>query len=523
MSEHPTGTWSGELFGEMQFRSYLEALRRRKWWVVLTATAVFVATTVVAWRMPNLYRAETVILVDPQKVPDNYVPTTVSSTVEDRLSTIEQQLMSPSRLKRIIETMNLYPELRGRVSEQTLIRMMQKSTAITVVDSGSHRLSTFRIVFHGKNPTQTAAVANQLAKLFIDENSKVREQQFYETGAFMDREMRETKADLEKKEQELQRVKSQYILDLPESKQYHLEALTNYRNQLRASQDRVARAHQDKFLVQSLASAPTAVDLDAESSGTISPLQSQVQKLETQLAELRARYGPNYPDVRKLQARLDEVRAQMAAEEKRAPGAAAASPLPKGVRNPVLQGQLQKLDREITEQTKLQAQLQEQINFHLSKLERIPIFEQRIGSLMRDYDTLRGHYNNLLSKKLSADMASALETRQKGERFVVLDAAQPPEKPFAPNRPLLTLAGLLGGLLGGMGLAFVIEAADESVRSEREAALILGRPVLAGIPRMWSPQQIRVNKLRVFGAVVGTTVCSAVLGLLISRVSGWLF
>src|SRR5262249_3246769 len=130
-----------------------------------------------------------------------------------------------------------------------------------------------------------------------------------------------------------------------------------------------------------------------------------------------------------------------------------AEPVKRSLRNPVVEAQLQKLNQEIEDQTKAQHQLEEQINTHVSRLEREPFFEQKILGLMRDYDTFRVHYTDLLDKKLGAEMASALETRQKGERFVILDAAQVAERPFAPNRPMMILAGFLGGLLGGLGLA----------------------------------------------------------------------
>ena len=126
----------------------------------------------------------------------------------------------------------------------------------------------------------------------------------------------------------------------------------------------------------------------------------------------------------------------------------------------MIDAQLAKLNQEIDEQTKLQGPLQQQIDFHVAKLERVPIFEQQIAGLMRDYDSLRSHYQSLLDKKLSAQMASELETRQKGERFVILDSAPIPDRPFGPNRVLIGLAGLVLGLLGGAALAIAIEMMD---------------------------------------------------------------
>ncbi len=489
-----------EFFANLKLHDYLAIARRRRAWWILTATSLFVIATVVAFRLPDTYRSETTIIVDPQQVPNVYVTSTVSSSIMDRLSTLRQQVMSPSRLKRLYDKLNLYPDLRGRMSEQV------------------------RLAFYSKSPEEAALVANQLAAMLIEDNLKARAQQFSGTAEFLEGELSDTKKQLEAKESELQRIKSANIMDLPESKQYHLEQLTNLRIQLRSIQDRVARAQQERVYLQSLllSSSPT-VDLDADGSGARgSGRQSQIQKLESRLSELRSRYGPGHPDVRKLQTQLDALKAAAATEEQEAPTPAGTDkPAVRGTRrNPVLEAQLNRLVQEIEEQTKLQAPLEQQINFHASKLERVPLFEQQMSGLMRDYDTLRVHYNGLLDKKLSAEMASELETRQKGERFVILDSAPVPQEPYSPNRPMIILAGLIGGLLGGLGLATVAEMQDESVRNEREAARVMGKPVLVGIPRILNKQQRRQMHLRSIGVLAGTVACSAVIGFVLSFITG---
>jgi polysaccharide biosynthesis transport protein len=515
---------ANELLGQLQLRDYVQIARRRKWWIILTAISIAVASFVVIWRLPNIYRSETVILVDPQKVPDNYVASTVTSSIADRLSTLQQEVMSPTRLKRLIDTMGLYPELRGKVGDQEIVAKMQKAIVVEVVTQGGRTLSAFRVAFQGRNPVEAAQVANQLAAMFIGENLKAREQQSYGTAEFLENELQKTKKDLEDKEKELGDIKSKYILDLPDSKQYHLEALATLRGQLRASQDKLDRAQQEKSYLQSL-SVSTAPTLDLDTSGPgISPYQNQIQKLEATLSELRSRYGPNHPDVRKVQAQLSSLKEKAAAEQKDEPVIEApAMPLKRTVKNPVIEAQLQKLNDTVQSETKLQSQLSEQINFHVSKLERVPVFEQRIAGLMRDYDSLRAHYASLNDKKLSAEMSNNLENRQKGERFVILDAAQVPDRPAAPNRLLLALGALIGGLMGGAGLAMLRELSDESVRSEIEAAKILGKPVLAGVPAIGDGKKSRFVFLRAAGAVVVTAVASLFLGFGLSYVAGGLF
>jgi len=189
----------------------------------------------------------------------------------------------------------------------------------------------------------------------------------------------------------------------------------------------------------------------------------------------------------------------------------------------VIDAQLQKLDEEIATETKRQPQLQEEIDFHSSKLEREPVFEQQIAGLMRDYDTLRGHYNALLDKKLSAEMSTELDAKQEGERFVILDPAPVPDSPAGPNRSLLITVGVVLGLLAGFGLAVAIEMADETVRSEREAENIIGKGILVGIPNIFTRQQRTLKQVRSAAALAATVVLAAGLGYMLSGVAARFF
>src|SRR5947209_4063932 len=107
------GDWSPE--------HYLRLLLHRKWLVLSVFIAVSAATFVVSYRLRNIYTSETVILVDPQKVPEAYVKSTVTGDVRNRLGTLSQQILSATRLQKIIESLNLYPEERKKNAREDVI------------------------------------------------------------------------------------------------------------------------------------------------------------------------------------------------------------------------------------------------------------------------------------------------------------------------------------------------------------------------------------------------------------------
>jgi polysaccharide chain length determinant protein (PEP-CTERM system associated) len=519
LSEQQAYNVSSDTGVNVQIREYLDLARRRKLWIILFALGISTCVAVVAMLLPSNYRAETTILVNPQKVNENYVSTSVTGSVADRLSTLRQEVMSPTLLGQLVDELKLYPKLRGKESTQSLVARMQNSTSIEVVDAGGQRLSTFRIAFSDVDPQLAALVANRIASLFIERNLKARQLLFTGTSSFLETELQETKRQLEDKEHVLQDIKSRYVMDLPESKQYHLEAMNTLRDQLRNAQDRIDRDRQTKAYVESVAglSAPT-MDLGQQLSASKSPNQVQMEKLEVQLKDLQVRYGPNYPDVRRLRNEVSQIKIKVEAEkvETAVPDPNGSVP-PHQIHNPVVEAEVNKLDLDIKDQTKVQAGIQDQIQYHVGKLQQVPVFEQQIAGLMRDYDSLRNHYNQLQEKKLSAQMAGELETHEAGERFEILDAAVPPERPFGPKRGLMIIGGVCMGLLCGLGVAFVIELSDESVRHEREASHIFGKPVLAGIPKIISHKEGIMGYWRIASMTAGTEIAAIAFGLLISR------
>ncbi len=526
-------TLNSSLLGELTLSDLLEIWRVRKWLIILCPLGLLVASAVVAYRLPSIFQAETVILVDSQQVPDRFVPTIITSDIAGRLTTLQQQVLSPTRLKKLVEAEGLYPDPIAKRSEEEIISSVQKSIVVETVHAGSGKMAAFRIAYSSRNRNEVAPIANHLAQMFIEENLKVREDQTQGTAEFLDDQLKDTKRRLDETEEQLRAIKSRNILDLPESKPYHMEALSNLRGQLQAVQDKINQCQRDKSILQSMlvaeGPAPTVdIDGDQGSGAGLSSEEARIQKLENKLSELRVRYGPAHPDVRKTQNEIDRLRKSIADAPHNASGPAVdtkpaiqtdrASP-----RNPVLQAQIDKLDQDIREQTKLLQPLQERMEFHTSKLAQVPVFEQQIARLQQDYEFLKVQYTGLLEKKQGAEMSYALEIRQKAERFVVLDAAQTPLRPAAPNRILITLAGLAGGLVFGIALATAAEIKEESVRSEAEAARICGKPILGGIPRIVSKQERLKTRWRAAGLVAGTLAGSAAIGLLFSFVSKRLF
>lgn len=532
-----SGDWSPE--------HYLRLLLHRKWLVLSVFIAVSAITFIIASRLPNIYTSETVILVDPQKVPEEYVKSTVTGDVRNRLGTLSQQILSATRLQKIIETLNLYPEERKKMAREDVIAQMRSDVTVSVVtDFGaSQDLQAFRIGYSGENARLVAQVTNELASLFIEENLKAREQQATGTNEFIENQLQEARKTLEEQEAKLRDFKLKHIGEMPEQQAANLQILGQLQAQLQLQGDSLSRAEQQKNYLQSMTSqSAPVVDLDDGQRNEAKPAEPKpvsaskaaISAAQARLAQLLSRYKEDHPDVRKLKK-------QIADEEERAAADAAAaaaqpapvvaengtSPAPLARRvpvvpvnrsNPVLQSQLSAVDTEIATHKEEIQRLTKSIASYRAKLEAIPVREQETTQLVRDYEISKAHYSQLLEKQLGAETATQLEIRQKGEKFEILDPGQPAERPSRPNRILINSAGSVAGLILGILLAIGSEFLGTSITSPQDIMAASGLAVLEVIPVIRTQSDRHLLKRRLFLTTV-SAICAvaAICGILFYR------
>lgn len=528
---------------------YLRLLGHRKWLILGVTLAVSAGTAVYSHFLPNVYSSETVILVDPQKVPDAYVKSTVTGDVRNRLSTLSQQILSATRLQRIIESLNLYPEERKKLAREDVITQMRSDISVQVVSDfgASQDLEAFRIGYSGNDARLVAQVTNELASLFIEENLKAREQQATGTSEFLQNQLDETRKDLEQQEAKLKDYRLKHIGEMPEQQSADLQILGQLQSQLQLLGDSISRAEQQKVVLETMLtqSAPV-VDLDddqpkvpkvAEVKGAepsrqaSSPVITPLSRDKAKLADLLAHYTPDHPDVKKLQRQIqieEASEAKLAASapvpEKaaapveatpppivRTPVTRASMPPPVAHANPVVQAQLSALDAEIGKKRQESQALTKQVLSYQSKLGSIPVREQEVTQLVRDYEISKDHYSQLLGQNLSAETATQLEIRQKGEKFEVLDPGQVAERPSRPHRALINSGGGLAGLILGILLAVGSEFLGRSITSPEDLLGVVDAPVLEVIPVITTRADRRLKRKRIL--VTSVTLAMTVLAI----------
>lgn len=453
--------------------------RRRLWFLVPTVLGLLGGIAALQV-LPRTYRAATQVLVEAQKVPADYVKPTTTTSIEERLHTMEPQIKSRDNMARIIREMNLYPELRRQgVPIDALIDRLREDLTIRLQGD------TFFIYFVGREPVKVARTANRVAELFIENNLEQRTNQAQGTSSFLERELAQTKTKLEQQEARIADFKRLNMGDLPEQRDTNLHAVEQLQSKLQINMDALDRAETRKLLLQRQI-AELGYPLDSRPAAAKTPAApTRLEQARLELAELRARYTDRHPDVIRAQAEVAHLEALERQKPAESPSATAAddAPAPQPRLDPTTKAELASVDLEIRSLKAERERILSDTAAIQARLENVPRVEQELLSLTRDYDNIRRSYDSLLDKRLNAKLYENLEKSQQGEQFTILERALPPNAPYGPNKVLVLALGLGLGGAAGLLLAMLRDRTDPTYADAASLqAAFPGVPLLAIIP-----------------------------------------
>lgn len=473
-----------QAFGVAEIR----ALVARRWWLFLIPfLTIALGSAAFAFWLPDVYRAETVILVDPAKIPERYITPISGIEVKDRLTTLSQQVMSRTRLEQVIRTLGLWRDAwEDPAAMERRVNGLRRRIDVRV--SGN---DAFVIGFEGEDPMLVQQITNQLAALFIAENSKLRAERAEGTAAFIDQQRKEMEQQLAAKEAEIRAYREAHLGELPEQRQENLRTLDQLEQRLAANRDAALRLSERRSLVQQQMASLRARSAEPEE---VSPLRTELLKLHAELQMLESQYTDRHPDVVMTRRRVKEIEAQLRSGKGQVtlpPASAAAL-----ARDPMfvaLERELDQIGLDLTTQAAERRTLERQIDEARARVAAMPRREQEYAALTRDYENLKSTYQSLLGKRIQAGMAEDLERKQAGATFTVLDPAEAPKTPVKPNRMKILLVGLVLGLGAGTGGAYLGETLDQSIRTVEALKAAYGLPVLGAIPDL-AQEEVRVRR-----------------------------
>ncbi len=466
-------------------------LLHRKWYLLVPFMLSVVISVVLCYVLPKTYKSTTLILVEQQKVPDAYVKSSVSTDMDERVNTIQQQIMSRTLLRSVIDEFGLYKDKAGRSASDESAEMMRKNIEIKI-ERGRTNIDAFSISYEGTDPGTVMLVTNKLASLFIEESLKAREEFVEGTSDFLENELNGIKAELEAQEKKIREFKQAHMGDLPEQMAANLRTLDRLQLEQQTMVEAMSRAKERRALL--LEKNPNLMQTTADQLRDTPPGQLRLMQLRSELADLQTRFTDKYPDVIRVKKEIADLEVKLkadASQQEKARDPKNKTNVqrkdfvePDGTASNGVQGQYNLTDMEILHLEERQKQISSQMKEYQARVESEPLREQQMLALMRDYENTKLHYQSLLDKKLNARISENLEKRQKGEQFRILDPADLPKTPYKPDQFRIILLGIVAGLGAGGGAAYLRDMMDVSFRKANEVETILQFPVLVSIPNI---------------------------------------
>ncbi|TAN21964.1 MAG: hypothetical protein EPN33_09930 [Acidobacteria bacterium] len=463
--------------------------RRRRWWLLLPLLCGWAAVASLRYVLPAQYQSQALLLIEQQSVPHTYVQPNVTFNADQMLQSLGQQVLSHDRLAQVVRQYHLYPAVEARQGLDAAILKLRKAISIQPVSLASlphpqsGDWSAITIAFQAPSPALAQAVANDLTTLFIQDNLQATQQASAQTTSFLDQQVQQAAAQLQQTRAQVQSFEHAHLGTLPGQTQTNLAMAMSLQTELASS---LAAIHSTKQEIASdralLAQAPTPAQ---------QAQQQQLAALEAQLQQLRSRYTDRYPAVVALQQQI--VALQHSPHPAAAAGASGSS-IPAAQSSLALsqvRSQLQADEALLPEQQKQVSALRREAGEYQRRLSLAPLPATQLASLQGQEQLAVTAYQDLLGKRNASQMASQLEAQQGGAQFRLLDAPALPQKPISPKPGVLSLLGVVVGLILGLAVSAAAELLQDRIRGEAEIVALGLTPILARVPSLRSLSEMR--------------------------------
>ncbi|RLC05804.1 MAG: chain-length determining protein [Deltaproteobacteria bacterium] len=475
---------------------YIKILKRRIWSLIIPFMMIVIIAGAVALLLPPVYKSTSTILIEQREIPAEYVTSSMTTFAEQRIQSINQRVLTSSRLLELINQFELYTDLKKKKTIDEIIAKMREDVIlepvnVEVADRKSGRTATatiaFTLSYEGKDAQKVQRVANTITSLFLKEDLKVRKDQASSTSEFLQSETERIREKVAEYEKLLAEFKQQNANSLPEVFQVNMQTLDNIqRNIDRTKENLRALKEKESELREQLANTPMDLESTLPQRDLKEDDERRLEALKMELINLKTKFSDLYPDVKKLKQEIVEL-TQKVEQSKKEKEAEKESKKDEAFKNPAyvtLSSRLAGIRSDVGSVKNNLKDLAKEATVYKARLVATPGVEEKYNALLTERNFLNAKHADLQGKMMEAHVAEELESKQKGERFSLVESARLPEKPYKPNRLAIILIGIVLGIGAGVGFASIVEFSDTSFRDGETLARATGFPVLTEVPNI---------------------------------------
>ncbi len=502
-----------------QAMPFLQMLWRQKWiavgiaWLVCTVGWIGVAF------MPTKYESSTRIYLNADPLLTPLLRGLAIDTDPSRhLDFLQRTLLSRPNLEQLVRLTDLDIHIKSPAERETLFRRLAAEVSITPITSNLMTIS-----YRNKDPQTAKNVVQGLLTIFAEKTAGSSRSEMDSAQRFLDDEIASYRDQLRAKDQQRAVLARQYP-DLVSTEgpiggearsrlDQERSAIVRIKNEL---EDAVTNRNS---LLKELSSVPPMLSVDrapqvvVNGGRSLSPDEQRLAQMQNNLDAMRLKYTDQHPDVIATRQEIKQLEAEMKHSGSESSGGVSKTQIPNAVYD---QLKVKLVDAE-TQVAAIQRRLK-QAQAEEERIEKIarsaPAVLNEVQDLDRDYGILKRNYEEFVSRRQSAQIAEAADTKTEKIQFRVIDAPQVPLVPVEPNRPLLVSMVLLVGLGTGLATPLMMGQLDRSFATVAQLR-DLGIPILGSVTRISIGAARRRATVQLAGVCASAVVLIAVYGTLL--------
>lgn len=496
-------------------------LRRIHYFLVFVAIGTAAGLTI-ASVLPEVYRSQAELMLESEQIQGVSI---VAMEPTEQIQVIEQTVMTRQRLLELANQFNVYPRNTegARLSADAKVADMRERISITRTGGGTDNrrgpveAMIITIGFVSDEGPLSAAIANELADQFVQENREMRTSISRSAVQFSDDRAQALGRELSRIESEILSYQEQNINLLPQGADFRRDQQQTIQNNLQQLR-RDVRTLTDQREVLVNIYERTGGAGPADPNVRLTPEEQQLREMEANQRGLLSTLAPTHPRLVQLNAQIEAMRGIVTAQQGAA-GDEEDTPASSGdalyeLRLSELDGQLELIEEQ---RVQLEAAL-EQITEDISMAPSVAV---TLATMERNFENTQEQYNTAVARLAQAEDGQLVETSGRAGRLRIIENAVAPARPNSPNRPILAAAGVGGGFALGLAFIVLLELFNTAVRRPVEISNKLGITPLGVIPNIrTSGEQIRRRAVMLGGFALVLVLVPLALWLIHTQVIG---
>lgn len=439
----------------------LAALKRRRRLALAVAVVAFVTAAAVVALLPREYKASSITQLEPQRLPADFMPAAGAASFEDRMRTLKHGILARPVLERVIRETAFFDDAEADMDKAIEKMRRQVEVRLEGEVAGGPPALLFVVDVRGSDPQKVAKAAELLPRYYADMTASVLANHARNLKDTLHKQVEQMSGELGQHERKMLAFKAEHATEVPEALEGNARATARIAALMQMRQESINDARRRRTDI--MARIP---ELESDAGRAQSAREDATRRLEA----ARASYGPDHPEVKRLERAFADVSARADEHAGR-------------YQRERLEATVGRIDQEIARQQQDYEKLSKELDGYQKRLDAAPRWGEAMRGLSRDYEVLRAKYTTTLARAADAAAAEQLLQANAATLFRTVQPALPPQEPFAPDRLKLLLVALAASIALGLLAATAAEYLDSSLRGPEDAAQ-LGAPVLASIPRI---------------------------------------